>query len=218
VYASCWGRLLLQALLITACFVVLRQCRITSFVFAGVFIVMIVPVALMGYKITAPFLVLGAVVLLGGALVHALFAKARGCDLVNLLVSDLVNADQVRERVLVFQRKTKQLVHPELTENTWDSVADRVKSPEMIGCACMFPSRFRDRPHILTRQNGRLVRDWVTAIDLEPSGYGTHSMRRTKAAEIYRKTRNLRAVQLLLGHTKVDSTVRYLSVEHRGCS
>ena len=73
----------------------------------------------------------------------------------------------------------------------------------------MFPSRFHDRLHISTRQYGRLVRDWVTAIGLEPSGYGTHSMRRTKAAEIYRKTGNLRAVQLLLGHTKVDSTVSY---------
>ena len=64
-----------------------------------------------------------------------------------------------------------------------------------------------------TRQYGRLVRDWVKAIGLEPSGYGTHSMRRTKAAEIFRKTGNLRAVQLLLGHTKVDSTVRYSGVE-----
>ena len=77
----------------------------------------------------------------------------------------------------------------------------------------MFPSRFHDRPHISTRQYARLVRDWVKAIGLEPSGYGTHSLRRTKAAEIYRKTGNLRAVQLLLGHTKVDSTVRYLGVE-----
>ena len=83
----------------------------------------------------------------------------------------------------------------------------------MIGCRFMFPSRFHDRPHISTRQYGRLVRAWVTAIGLEPSGYGTHSMRRTKAAEIYRKTGNLRAVQLLLGHTKVDSTVRHLDVE-----
>ena len=77
----------------------------------------------------------------------------------------------------------------------------------------MFPSRFHDRQHISTRQYERLVRDWVTAIGLEPSGYGRHSLRRTKAAEIYRKTGNLRAVQLLLGHTKVDSTVRYLGVE-----
>lgn len=73
----------------------------------------------------------------------------------------------------------------------------------MIGCPFVFPSRFHDRPRISTRQYGRLVPDWVTAIGLEPSGYGTHSLRRTKAAEICRKTSNLRAVQLLLGHTKV---------------
>jgi integrase len=83
----------------------------------------------------------------------------------------------------------------------------------MIACRFMFPSRFHDGPYISTRQYGRLVRDWVTAIGLEPSGYGTHSLRRTKAAEIYRKTGNLRAVQHLLGHAKVDSTVRYLDVE-----
>lgn len=83
----------------------------------------------------------------------------------------------------------------------------------MLACRFMFPSRFHDRPHISARHYARLVRGWVSAIGLEPSGYGTHSLRRTKAAEIYRKTGNLRAVQLLLGHTKVDSTVRYLGVE-----
>ncbi len=57
------------------------------------------------------------------------------------------------------------------------------------------------------------MRHWVSSIGLEPSNYGTHSMRRTKAALIYRKTGNLRAVQLLLGHTKMDSTVRYLGIE-----
>lgn len=93
------------------------------------------------------------------------------------------------------------------------AAATWVTSPEKIGRRFMFPSRFHDRPHISTRQYGRLVRDWVTAIGLEPSGYGTHSLRRTKAAKVYRKTGNLRAVQLLLGHRKVDSTVRYLGVE-----
>jgi len=77
----------------------------------------------------------------------------------------------------------------------------------------MFPSPFHDRPHISTRQYGRLVRNWVASIGVEPSAHGTHPMRRTKAAEIYRKTDNRRAVQLLLDHTKVDSTVRYLGVE-----
>jgi integrase len=142
----------------------------------------------------------------------AIDSKLRGCDLLYLKVSDLVNADQVRERVSVAQSKAKP-VQFELTENTRESVANWVKSPEMLRGSFMFPSRVHDHPHISTRQYGRLVRDWVAAIGLEPSGYGMHSMRRTKAAEIYRKTGNLRAIQLLLGHTKIDSIVRYLGVE-----
>jgi site-specific recombinase XerC len=113
----------------------------------------------------------------------------------------------------LFKAKTNQPVQLELAENTRETVSSWMKSPEMIGCQFLFQSRFHDRPHISTRQYGRLVRDWVVSIGLEPSGYGTHSMRRTKVAEIYRKTGNLRAVQLLLGHTKIDSTVRYLGVE-----
>lgn len=143
----------------------------------------------------------------------AIDSKLRGCDLVRLAVTDLVRDDRVRERVSVIQSKTKRPVQFALSENTRDTIAAWIGSPEMIGCRFMFPSRFHDRPHISTRQYGRLVRDRVGAIGLEPSGYGTHSLRRTKAAEIYRKTGNLRAVQLLLGHTKVDSTVRYLGVE-----
>lgn len=143
----------------------------------------------------------------------AIDSKLRGCDLVKLAVTDLVRDGRVRERVSVIQSKTKRPVQFELSENTRDTIIAWIKSPEMVGCSFMFPSRFHDRPHISTRQYGRLVRDWVAAIGLEPSGYGTHSLRRTKAAEIYRKTGNLRAVQLLLGHTKVDSTVRYLGVE-----
>jgi len=83
----------------------------------------------------------------------------------------------------------------------------------MLGQIFLFPSKFHGSPHISTRQYARLVDDWVSATGMDPSGYGTHSLRRTKATLIYRKTGNLRAVQLLLGHTKVDSTVRYLGVE-----
>ncbi len=143
----------------------------------------------------------------------AIDSKLRGCDLVKLAVTDLVRHDRVRERVSVIQSQTKRPVQFELSENTRDTIAAWIKSPEMVGCRFIFPSRFHDRPHISTRQYGRLVRDRVAAIGLEPSGYGTHSLRRTKAAEIYRKTGNLRAVQLLLGQSKVDSTVRYLGVE-----
>jgi integrase len=143
----------------------------------------------------------------------AIDSKLRGCDLVALKVDDLIRDGRVRERVSVVQSKTNKPVQFELAENTRETVFSWIRSPEMIGCQFLFLSRFHDRPHISTRQYGRLVRDWVVSIGLEPNGYGTHSMRRTKVAEIYRKTGNLRAVQLLLGHTKVDSTVRYLGVE-----
>ncbi|MEO1398973.1 MAG: tyrosine-type recombinase/integrase [Pseudomonadota bacterium] len=143
----------------------------------------------------------------------AIDRKLRGCDLVRLSVVDLVNEDRVRERVSVIQSKTKRPDQFELTENTREFVLAWVKSPEMLACSSMFPSRFHDRPHISTRQYGRLVHDRVSSIGLEASGYGTHSLRRTKAARLYRKTGHLRAVQLLLSHTKVDSTVRYLGVE-----
>ena len=143
----------------------------------------------------------------------AIDSKLRGCDLVRLKVNDLVIGDRVRERVTVIQSKTRRPVRFEVSENTRDSIWNWVCRPEMLGCGFLFPSRFHDRPHVSTRQYARLVRDWVAAIGLDPSGYGTHSLRRTKAALIYRKTGNLRAVHLLLGHSKVDSTVRYLGVE-----
>lgn len=126
---------------------------------------------------------------------------------------DLVNDYRVRKRVSIIQSKTRTPVQFELTENTRDTVLAWVKSPEMFACRFMFPGRFHDRPYISTRQYGRLVRDCVKAIGLEPRAYGTHSLRRAKAEEIYRKTGDLRAVQLLLDHTKDDRTVCYLAVE-----
>jgi integrase len=143
----------------------------------------------------------------------AIDSKLRGCDLVRLKVADLVAGNRVRERVSVIQSKTKRPVQFEVSESTREPIWNWVCSAEMLGGAFLFPSRFHARPHVSTRQYARLVRNWVSAIGLDPTGYGTHSLRRTKAAQIYRKTGNLRAVQLLLGHTKVDSTVRYLGVE-----
>ena len=143
----------------------------------------------------------------------AIDSKLRGCDLVKLRIGDLVVGDRVRERVTIVQSKTNRPVQFEVSENTRETIAALLDRPEMRGSRYLFPSRFHASPHISTRQYARLVRDWVSSIGLEPSGYGTHSLRRTKASEIYRKTGNLRAVQLLLGHTKVDSTVRYLGVE-----
>ena len=143
----------------------------------------------------------------------AIDSKLRGCDLVSLKVADVFAAGQVKERTSVNQSKTKQPVRFEITEGTRRSIAAWLQDPAMIGSEYLWPGRFHERLHISTRQYARLVRDWVTSVGLEPSTYGTHSMRRTKVAQIYRKTGNLRAIQLLLGHTKMDSTVRYLGVE-----
>ncbi|MBW6418040.1 tyrosine-type recombinase/integrase [Celeribacter sp. PS-C1] len=143
----------------------------------------------------------------------AIDSKLRGCDLVKLKVADVFAAGQVKERASIIQSKTQKPVRFEITEGTRKSLLRWMDEPLMIGSEFLWPGRFHERQHISTRQYARLVRDWVKSIGLEPSAYGTHSMRRTKVAQIYRKTGNLRAVQLLLGHTKMDSTVRYLGVE-----
>lgn len=139
--------------------------------------------------------------------------KLRGCDLVTLKVVDIFAAGQVKERASVIQSKTKKPVRFEITDGARKPLAQWMDEPLMIGSEFLWPGRLHERLHISTRQYARLVRGWVTSIGLEPSAYGTHSMRRTKVAQIYKKTGNLLAVQLLLGHTKMDSTVRYLGVE-----
>lgn len=143
----------------------------------------------------------------------AIDSKLRGCDLVHLRVEDVMQGDQVRTRALVLQRKTGAPVQFEITEQARSAVANWVRVKELKGSDWLFPSRVDRAKPMTTRQYGRLVDEWIAAIGLAPSVYGTHSLRRTKAALIYRKTGNIRAVQLLLGHTKLDSTVRYLGVE-----
>lgn len=143
----------------------------------------------------------------------AIDSKLRGCDLVCLKVNDVYAAGRVKERASVTQRMTRKPVRFEITETTRLSLERWIKDLEIIGCEYLWPSRVHSSPHLSTRQYARIMRDWVLSIGLEPSAYGTHSMRRTKVAQIYKKTGNLRAVQLLLGHTKMDSTVQYLGVD-----
>lgn len=143
----------------------------------------------------------------------AIDSKLRGCDLVVLKVADVYAAGQIKERTSILQSKTKKPVRFELSEGTRTSLVRWLDDPMMVGHEYLWPSRFHDPLHVSTSQYARLVQEWVSSIGLEPSAYGTHSMRRTKVAQIYKKTGNLRAVQLLLGHTKMDSTVRYLGDE-----
>lgn len=143
----------------------------------------------------------------------AIDSKLRGCDLVNLRVQDVTHGGQVLPRAMVIQRKTQRPVQFELTEPTRKAVAAWLEASKLQSHDYLFPSRLHSSPHLSTRQYARIVDHWVTSAGLDSSAYGTHSMRRTKATLIYKRTKNLRAVQLLLGHSKLESTVRYLGIE-----
>ena len=114
---------------------------------------------------------------------------------------------------MVVQRKTQRPVQFELTEPTRSAVAAWIEKAHLMPDQYIFSSRLVDSPHVSTRQYARIVHQWVAAAGLDTMCYGTHTMRRTKATLIYKRTKNLRAVQLLLGHTKLESTVRYLGIE-----
>ena len=143
----------------------------------------------------------------------AIDSKLRGCDLVSLRVRDVAHGNLVAPRAIVMQHKTQRPVQFEITEQTRDSVASWIAKAKLRPEQFLFPSRVQASLHISTRQYARIVDRWIGSIGLDPAADGTHTMRRTKATLIYRRTRNLRAVQLLLGHTKLESTVRYLGIE-----
>ena len=143
----------------------------------------------------------------------AIDSKLRGCDLVNLRVRDVIHGSQILPRTMIVQRKTQHPVQFELTEPTRIAVAAWIAKANLKFEQYLFPSRVVKSPHVSTRQYARIVHQWVAAVGLDTTVYGTHTMRRTKATLIYKRTKNLRAVQLLLGHTKLESTVRYLGIE-----
>lgn len=143
----------------------------------------------------------------------AIDSKLRACDLVALRVHDVSHGQVIATRATILQRKTCRSVCFEITDQTRNAVAAWIADTGVAGDAYLFPSRVRRSAHLSTRQYCRIVHRWVAEIGLDSSAYGSHSLRRTKAALIYHRTKNLRAVQLLLGHTKLESTVRYLGIE-----
>ena len=140
-------------------------------------------------------------------------SKLRGCDLVALRVRDVCHGDQVAMRAIVMQHKTQRPVQFEITQATGDALRAWIKQAALKPEDFLFPSRLHNSPHLGTRQYARILGHWVEELGLDRAAYGTHSIRRTKATLIYRRTKNLRAVQLLLGHSKLESTVRYLGIE-----
>jgi site-specific recombinase XerC len=142
----------------------------------------------------------------------AIDSKLRACDLVKLKVRDIAHGTQIASRAIVMQQKTKRPVQFEITEKTRKSIRSWVDFAGLQPDSALFPSRIRNSAHLSTRQYSRIVHGWVSGIGLDDADYGTHTMRRTRATLIYRRTKNLRAVQLLHGHTKLESTVRYLGI------
>ncbi len=143
----------------------------------------------------------------------ALFNKLRACDLTKWRVRDIAHGEHVSSRAIVMQQKTQHPVQFEITEQTRTVLEAWMRQVHLRSEDFLFPSRLHASDHLSTRQYARIVKAWVTATGLDPTMYGTHTLRRTKASLIYRRTKNLRAVQLLLGHTKLESTVRYLGIE-----
>ena len=143
----------------------------------------------------------------------AIDCKLRACDLVKIKVRDISHGDHVASRAIVMQQKTQRPVQFEITDPTRAAVEKWIRSTGLKSEDFLFPSRLSDSSHLSTRQYARIVHKWVSEIGLDSANYGTHTMRRTKATLIYRRTKNLRAVQLLLGHTRIESTVRYLGIE-----
>ncbi len=143
----------------------------------------------------------------------AIDSKLRSCDLVKLQVRDVAHGTQILKRAMTLQQKTQQPVQFELTAQTREALSTWIQQANLNSGDFLFKSRSKHASHISTRQYARIVSGWVASIGLNPAEYGTHSIRRTKVSLIYRKTKNLRAVQLLLGHRKLESTVRYLGIE-----
>ena len=143
----------------------------------------------------------------------AIDSKLRGCDVVALKVEDIAPSGYSIDRATVRQKKTGQPVKFEITEQTRQAVDDYIRTARKKPGEFLFTGRYGLGGCMSTRQYARLVSEWIASIGLDPNLFGTHSLRRTKATLIYRRTGNLRAVQLLLGHTKIESTVRYLGIE-----
>ncbi|WP_271899146.1 tyrosine-type recombinase/integrase [Candidatus Phyllobacterium onerii] len=143
----------------------------------------------------------------------AIDSKLRGCDLVKMKIGSLVTGTQIRTRAIVVQQKTGRPVQFEITAEVRSSLLAWLERRGGTIDDYAFPSRVDHTDHLSTRQYARLVDEWVTAIGLRREDYGTHSLRRTKAAMIYKATGNLRAIQILLGHTKIENTVKYLGVD-----
>ncbi len=143
----------------------------------------------------------------------AIDSKLRGCDIVKMKIGDIAVGGAIRNRATVLQQKTKRPVQFEIMTEARQTLLTWLNRRGGSVEDFIFPSRVNYMGHLSTRQYARLVDEWVSAVGLNVHEYGTHSLRRTKASLIYKATGNLRAIQILLGHSNIENTVRYLGVD-----
>jgi site-specific recombinase XerC len=143
----------------------------------------------------------------------AVDSNLNACDIVQLRVCDIAKGRHILSRATIAQLESQRAIQFEVADETRDSVAAWIAHEKLKSDQYLFPSRLSESPHLSTRQYARLVASWVRSIGLDPSVYGTQSLRRTKAALIYRRTKSLLAAQLFLGHTRLRSTARFLGIE-----
>jgi integrase len=146
----------------------------------------------------------------------AVDSNLSACDIVQLRVGDIAKGRHILSRATIAQLASQRAIRFEISDETRDAVAAWIAYEKLKAGQYLFPSRLSESPHLSTRQYARLVASWVESIGLDPGVYGTQSLRRTKAALIYRRTRSLLAAQLFLGHTRLRSTARFLGIEGQG--
>lgn len=143
----------------------------------------------------------------------AIDSKLRSSDLIKLKVRDICTGSLIQSRAIIEQKKTHREVQFEITSKTQQCLNIWIHSKGLKPVDYLFPSPRKENYHISYHYYSNIVKQWVDKLGLDITQYNTHSLRRTKASLIYAKTKNLRAIQLLLGHSKLESTIEYLGVE-----
>ena len=146
----------------------------------------------------------------------AIDSNLSASDIVQLRVCDIAKGRHILSRATIAQLESQRAIQFEITDETRASVAAWIAHEKLKSDQYLFPSRLSESPHLSTRQYARLVASWVRSIGLDPRVYGTQSLRRTRAALIYRRTKSLLAAQLFLGHSRLRTTARFLGIEGRG--
>jgi len=145
----------------------------------------------------------------------ALSTMLRSGDLVRLKVSDVRDSlGQMKRSFTIRMEKTSKPVEVTISETAREAIEALIAHNGIDDQHYLFTAPTRPKgEHMASVTYRKLVKDWCRLIHLDPAQYSTHSLRRTRPSIIYRRTGNLRSIQLLLGHSNIGMTQRYLGIE-----